>query len=101
LNIYNFIISFRKHSNYKYYFFSRYFIMPVGGITSDMLGSNIDLGRGSGMEPSTDVQFAAGMAGGRRRRRMSRRGRSRRGSMGGARRRRTTRRARRSRRSRR
>ena len=75
--------------------------MPVGGITSDMLGSNIDLGRGSGMEPSTDVQFAAGRGGGRRRRRMSRRGRSRRGSMGGARRRRMTRRARRSRRSRR
>jgi hypothetical protein len=103
LNIYNFIISFRKHSNYKYYFFSRYFIMPVGGITSDMLGSNIDLGRGSGMEPSTDVQFAAGMAGGRRRGRRSRRARSsRRGSMrkmGGARRR--SRKSRKSRRSRR
>jgi hypothetical protein len=79
--------------------------MPVGGVTSDMLGSNIDLGPNSGMEPSTNVQFAAGMSGGRRRRRMSRRGRSRRGGAqmpltGGARRRRT-RRSRRSRRSRR
>jgi hypothetical protein len=59
-------------------------------------------GQGQGLtEPSTNVQFAAGMSGGRRRRRMTRRGRSRRMSMGGARRRRTTRRVRRSRRSRR
>jgi hypothetical protein len=71
--------------------------MPVGGVTSDILGSNIDLGRGSGMEPSTDVQFAAGMAGGRRRRR-SRRARS---SRRGGARRRTARRARKSRKSRR
>jgi hypothetical protein len=73
----------------------------------DFSGNNYQLspanydGQGTGFEPSTDVQFAAGMSGGRRRRRMTRRGRSRRMSMGGARRRRTTRRMRRSRRSRR
>lgn len=70
------------------------------GVNYSLSPSNYD-GQGTGMEPSTDVQFAAGMSGGRRRRRMSRRGRSRRGSMGGARRRRTTRRARKSRKSRR
>jgi hypothetical protein len=80
--------------------------MPVGGVTSDLSPANIDLGPGAGMEPSTNVQFAAGMSGGRRRRRMSRRGRSRRGGAampisGGRRRRRMTRRVRRSRRSRR
>ena len=69
------------------------------GINYSLSPANYD-GQGTGFEPSTDVQFAAGMSGGRRRRRMSRRGRSRRGSMGGARRRRT-RRSRRSRRSRR
>ena len=67
--------------------------------------ANVDFGRGSGMGDSLDVQVAAGMAGGRRRR-GTRRGRSRRGgapiTSGGARRRtRRTRRARRSRRSRR
>lgn len=72
------------------------------GINYSLAPANIDLGPGAGMEPSTNVQFAAGMSGGRRRR-MSRRGRSRRGGVtftsGGARRR--SRRARRSRRSRR
>ena len=62
--------------------------------------ANIDLGPGAGMGDSLGVQFAAGMSGGRRRRRGTRRARSRRGSMGGARRR-MTRRVRRSRRSRR
>jgi hypothetical protein len=80
--------------------------MPVGGVTSDLSPANVDFGPDSGMEPSTNVQFAAGMSGGRRRRRMSRRGRSRRGGAampisGGRRRRRMTRRVRRSRRSRR
>lgn len=78
------------------------------GINYSLSPDNYD-GQGTGFEPSTDVQFAAGMSGGRRRRRMSRRGRSRRGGVpmvsvnGGARRRRTrrTRRMRRSRRSRR
>ena len=70
------------------------------GINYSLAPANYD-GQGTGFEPSTDVQFAAGMSGGRRRRRMSRRGRSRRGSMGGARRRRMTRRMRKSRRSRR
>ena len=71
------------------------------GINYSLAPANIDLGPRAGMEPSTNVQFAAGMSGGRRR--MSRRGRSRRGGVtftsGGARRR--SRRARRSRRSRR
>ena len=77
----------------------------------DFSGNNYQLspanydGEGTGFEPSTDVQFAAGMSGGRRRRRMTRRGRSRRGGapmpISGGRRRRRTRRVRRSRRSRR
>ena len=70
------------------------------GVNYSLSPANYD-GQGTGMEPSTNVQFAAGMSGGRRRRRGTRRGRSRRGSMGGARRRRTARRGRRSRRSRR
>ena len=75
----------------------------------DFSGNNYSLspanydGQGTGMEPSTNVQFAAGMSGGRRRRRGTRRGRSRRAGapiqQGGRRRR--TRRMRRSRRSRR
>ena len=60
-------------------------------------------GQGTGMEPSTNVQFAAGMSGGKRRRRMTRRGRSRRGGAvpvtGGARRR--SRKSRKSRKTRR
>ena len=78
----------------------------------DFSGNNYQLspanydGQGTGMEPSTNVQFAAGMSGGKRRRRMTRRGRSRRGGVpgsmysGGARRRRT-RKSRKSRKSRR
>jgi len=73
----------------------------------DFSGNNYSLspanydGQGTGMEPSTNVQFAAGMSGGKRRRRMTRRmGSKRRRSMGGARRR-MTRRMRKSRKSRR
>ena len=61
------------------------------GTNYSLSPANIDLGRGSGMQNSLDVQVAAGMAGGRRGRRSRR---------GGARRR-TTRRASRARRSRR
>ena len=71
------------------------------GVNYSLSPANYD-GQGTGLEPSTNVQFAAGMSGGRRRLRMSRRGRSRRGGapiQGGRRRR--TRRMRRSRRSRR
>jgi len=69
------------------------------GVNYSLSPSNYD---GQGVETSgVDLQFVAGQAGGRRRRRGTRRGRSRRGSMGGARRRRTARRGRRSRRSRR
>ena len=71
------------------------------GVNFSLSPANYE-GSGQGLtENSINVQLAAGMSGGRRRRRGTRRGRSRRGSMGGARRRRTTRRARRSRRSRR
>ena len=66
------------------------------GVNYSLSPANYD-GQGTGLEPSTDVQFAAGMAGGRRRRR-SRRARS---SRRGGARRRTARRARKSRRSRR
>jgi len=69
------------------------------GVNYSLSPSNYD---GEGVPTSgVDLQFVAGQAGGRRRRRGTRRGRSRRGSMGGARRRRTARRGRRSRRSRR
>ena len=75
------------------------------GVNYSLSPSNYD-GEGTGMGDSLGVQFAAGMSGGRRRRRMTRRGRSRRGGAtmpisGGRRRRRMTRRVRRSRRSRR
>jgi hypothetical protein len=79
------------------------------GVNYDLSPENYD-GQGQGLtESSVDVQFAAGMAGGRRRRGRSgrkTRGRSRRGGQafyGGARRRRTRRssRSRRARRSRR
>ena len=69
------------------------------GVNYSLSPANYD-GQGVGTS-GVDLQFVAGQAGGRRRRRGTRRGRSRRGSMGGARRRRTTRRMRRSRRSRR
>ena len=71
------------------------------GINYALSPENYD-GRGVGTS-GVDLQFVAGQAGGRRRRRMSRRGRSRRAGApitGGARRRRT-RRSSRSRRSRR
>ncbi len=70
------------------------------GINYSLSPANYD-GQGVGTS-GVDLQFVAGQAGGRRRRRGTRRGRSRRGGIntnGGARRR--TRRARRSRRSRR
>lgn len=70
------------------------------GVNYSLSPSNFEPTPGMGTS-GVDLQFVAGQAGGRRRRRGSRRGRSRRGSMGGARRRRTTRRMRRSRRSRR
>ena len=66
------------------------------GVNYSLSPSNYD-GQGVGTS-GVDLQFVAGQAGGRRRRRGTRRGRSRRGSMGGARRRRTARRGRRSRR---